>query len=39
MAKFNFSKKQIWAGLDNETLLKYKGFVELNYLLVEPTYL
>jgi hypothetical protein len=39
MAKFNFSKKQIWAGLDSATVQKYKNFPELNFMLVEPTYL
>jgi hypothetical protein len=34
MAKFNHSKKEIWAPLDNATLQKYSNVMELNFDLV-----
>lgn len=39
MAKFNQSKKEFWAALDNATLLKYNNVMELNFMLVQPFYL
>lgn len=39
MAKFNHSKKEIWAALDNSTLQKYSNIMELNFMLVQPFYL